>query len=114
MVVLPTAADDYTVAEGRAHPHIVGLDAPWTRPRSVGHRVNEEKPFPVPEISDRRSRRTDTGPSRPAPAWVITGLIGLIALGIAGYDAVYTWLERAELRRRGAVARRNHEGRRGR
>ncbi|MEV0108221.1 hypothetical protein AB0H42_18045 [Nocardia sp. NPDC050799] len=48
------------------------------------------------------------------PATVITGLIGLIALGIAGYDAVYTWLERAELRRRGAAARRNHEGRRGR
>ncbi|MFQ6228151.1 hypothetical protein [Nocardia sp. NPDC002869] len=47
-------------------------------------------------------------------ATVITGLIGLIALAIAGYAAVYTWPERAESRRRGAAAHRNHEGRRGR
>ncbi|WP_058853154.1 hypothetical protein [Nocardia jinanensis] len=46
------------------------------------------------------------------PATVITGLLGVIALGVAGYDAVYNWLDRAELRRRGAAARRDREGRR--
>jgi fructose-specific phosphotransferase system IIC component len=34
------------------------------------------------------------------PVVVITGLLGLIALGIAGYDAIYNWLDRADLRRR--------------
>ncbi|WP_433490273.1 hypothetical protein [Nocardia grenadensis] len=48
------------------------------------------------------------------PATVITGLLGSIALGIAGYDAVYTWLERTELRRHGAAASRKHENRHGR
>lgn len=40
------------------------------------------------------------------PVAVIAGILGLVALGIAGYDAVYSALERAELRRRGARARR--------
>ncbi|GGP10231.1 hypothetical protein LDL08_23570 [Nonomuraea glycinis] len=34
------------------------------------------------------------------PVAVITGLLGLIALGIAGYDAIYNWLDRGGLRRR--------------
>jgi hypothetical protein len=45
---------------------------------------------------------------------VIAGLLGLIAVGIAGYDTVYNWLDRAELRRRGARARRASEARDGR
>ncbi|MEU4311049.1 hypothetical protein [Nocardia sp. NPDC024068] len=47
------------------------------------------------------------------PAAVITGLTGVVALVMAGYDAVYTWLERADLRRRGARARREGRGHRG-
>ena len=38
------------------------------------------------------------------PVAVITGILGVMALGIAGYDAVYEWLTRAELRRRGTRA----------
>jgi fructose-specific phosphotransferase system IIC component len=34
------------------------------------------------------------------PVVVISGLLALIALGIAGYDAIYNWLDRADLRRR--------------
>jgi len=34
------------------------------------------------------------------PVAVIAGILGLIALGIAGYDAVYNWLDRAQQRRR--------------
>ncbi|WP_406313270.1 hypothetical protein OHA77_33185 [Streptosporangium sp. NBC_01639] len=45
------------------------------------------------------------------PITVITGLLGLIALSMAGYDAIYNWLDRADLRRRGSRARREHEGR---
>ncbi|MGW1740071.1 hypothetical protein ACWCPQ_14810 [Nocardia sp. NPDC001965] len=47
------------------------------------------------------------------PAAVITGLVGVAALCIAGYDVVYSWLDRAELRRRGARARERdgHHGR---
>jgi cadmium resistance protein CadD (predicted permease) len=39
------------------------------------------------------------------PVAVITGILGLIGIVIAGYDAVYNWLDRAELRRREARAR---------
>jgi hypothetical protein len=42
-------------------------------------------------------------------AGVITGIFGLLAVGIAGYDALYEWLGRVQLRRRAARAR---EGRR--
>ncbi|MFC4565472.1 hypothetical protein ACFO4E_26745 [Nocardiopsis mangrovi] len=38
------------------------------------------------------------------PVGVIAGILGLVAVGMAGYDAVYEWLHRAELRRRGARA----------
>jgi hypothetical protein len=48
------------------------------------------------------------------PVAVITGLLGLIALSVAGYDAIYNWLDRADLRRRGGRARREREGRQGR
>ncbi|WP_410657171.1 hypothetical protein [Amycolatopsis sp. lyj-112] len=47
------------------------------------------------------------------PASVITGIVGLIGISIAGYDAVDGWLERADLRRREARVRREHEGRQG-
>ncbi|MEN3609069.1 hypothetical protein [Plantactinospora sp. ZYX-F-223] len=39
------------------------------------------------------------------PVAVITGILGLVALGIAGYDAVYYWLDRVGQRRREARAR---------
>ncbi|MFL1376638.1 MULTISPECIES: hypothetical protein [unclassified Nocardiopsis] len=47
------------------------------------------------------------------PVSVITGILGLIGVGMAGYDALYNWLQRIDLRRRGAAAqaRRNGEGR---
>ncbi|MGS2648433.1 hypothetical protein [Streptosporangium sp. LJ11] len=48
------------------------------------------------------------------PVTVITGLLGLIALGMAGYDAIYEWLGRVNLRRREARAHREREGRQGR
>jgi cadmium resistance protein CadD (predicted permease) len=48
------------------------------------------------------------------PVTVITGLLGLIALGMAGYDAIYEWQGRADLRRREARAHREREGRQGR
>lgn len=48
------------------------------------------------------------------PVTVITGILGLIALSVAGYDAIYNRLDRADLRRRGSRARREHEGRQGR
>ena len=50
------------------------------------------------------------------PATVIVGIVGLIAVGMAGYDALYEWTERSELRRRGdrARARREREAREGR
>lgn len=35
------------------------------------------------------------------PATVIIGILGLIGLGMAGYDAIYEALGRANLRRRG-------------
>ncbi|MGP3963554.1 hypothetical protein ACTWPT_47065 [Nonomuraea sp. 3N208] len=40
--------------------------------------------------------------------------LGLIALGIAGYDAIYNWLDRADLRRREARTRRQSLNARGR
>lgn len=48
------------------------------------------------------------------PATVIVGIVGLIAVGMAGYDALYEWTNRSELRRRGARARREREAREGR
>lgn len=48
------------------------------------------------------------------PATVITGLLGLMGLGIAGYDAVYEWTARADLRRRGARAAARRNGTEGR
>ncbi|MEU4539627.1 hypothetical protein AB0G15_32705 [Streptosporangium sp. NPDC023825] len=48
------------------------------------------------------------------PVTVITGLLGLIALGMAGYDALYEWQGRINLRRREARAHREREGRQGR
>ncbi|WP_440073120.1 hypothetical protein [Streptosporangium sp. OZ121] len=48
------------------------------------------------------------------PVTVITGLLGLIALGMAGYDALYEWQGRVDLRRRAARAHREREGRQGR
>ncbi|MFB9905540.1 hypothetical protein [Allokutzneria oryzae] len=48
------------------------------------------------------------------PVAVIAGILGLLGLGIAAYDAIYEWLKRAELRRRGARARREQERRQGR
>ncbi len=48
------------------------------------------------------------------PVAVITGVLGLVALSMAGYDVVYNWLDRAELRRRGAKTRREHDAREGR
>lgn len=48
------------------------------------------------------------------PASVITGILGLVGISIAGYDAVDGWLERADLRRREARVRREREGQQGR
>ncbi|MBB5858336.1 hypothetical protein ACFQ05_22195 [Amycolatopsis umgeniensis] len=48
------------------------------------------------------------------PAAVIIGIVGLIGLSIAGYDLVDSWSERADLRRREARVRREHEGHQGR
>ncbi|MFF3438285.1 hypothetical protein [Streptosporangium sp. NPDC002721] len=48
------------------------------------------------------------------PVAVITGILGLVALGMAVYDVIYEWLSRAELRRRGERAQRAREGRQGR
>ncbi|SQE00430.1 MULTISPECIES: hypothetical protein [unclassified Parafrankia] len=45
------------------------------------------------------------------PVAAIAGILGLVALGIAGYDAVYYWLDRADRRRREASARREREAR---
>jgi hypothetical protein len=33
------------------------------------------------------------------PVAVISGVLSLVALGIAGYDAIYNWLDRGRLRR---------------
>jgi hypothetical protein len=48
------------------------------------------------------------------PVAVIAGVLGLVGLGVAGYDVVYEWLDRAELRRRGARAGRERDAREGR
>ncbi|EME55871.1 hypothetical protein [Amycolatopsis decaplanina] len=45
------------------------------------------------------------------PAAVITGIVGLLGLSVAGYDLLDGWSERAELRRREARVRREREGR---
>lgn len=34
------------------------------------------------------------------PVAAITGILGLLAIGVAGYDAVYSWLDRVRMRRR--------------
>lgn len=47
------------------------------------------------------------------PASVITGIIGLLGLSVAGYDLIDTWLERAELRRRSERARQARESEQG-
>lgn len=33
---------------------------------------------------------------------VLPGILGLVAVGVAGYDVVYNWLDRANRRRRAA------------
>jgi uncharacterized membrane protein len=48
------------------------------------------------------------------PVTVIAGILGLVALGIAGYDAVYNWLDQVSRRRLEARARRAREAREGR
>ncbi|OHV43423.1 hypothetical protein BBK14_31440 [Parafrankia soli] len=48
------------------------------------------------------------------PVAVIAGILGLLAIGVGGYDVVYNWLDQAELRRRAARARREREAREGR
>ncbi|MFD6067631.1 MULTISPECIES: hypothetical protein [Amycolatopsis] len=48
------------------------------------------------------------------PAAVITGILGLLGLGIAGYDLIDGWAERADLRRREARVLREREERQGR
>jgi hypothetical protein len=40
------------------------------------------------------------------PAGVIIGILGLIGVSMAGYDAIYEALGRAQLRRRAAKSRR--------
>lgn len=50
------------------------------------------------------------------PVSVITGVLGLVGIGMAGYDALYEWTARLDLRRREAKAkaRREREAREGR
>lgn len=43
------------------------------------------------------------------PVTVIVGLIGLLGIGVAGYDALYEWQGRVQLRRRGAKAKARRE-----
>jgi MFS superfamily sulfate permease-like transporter len=43
------------------------------------------------------------------PVAVIVGILAVIALGMAGYDAIYEALGRAELRRRAAKVQRERE-----
>jgi len=45
------------------------------------------------------------------PVAVIIDILGLLGLGIAGYDLIYNWSERAELRRREVRVLRGREGR---
>lgn len=46
------------------------------------------------------------------PVTVIVGLLGLSAMGFAGYGAFEEWAERSELRRRAAkIAREREQGR---
>ncbi|AXB42423.1 hypothetical protein [Amycolatopsis albispora] len=37
-------------------------------------------------------------------AAVVIGILGMLGVSVAGYDALYNWAERTELRRRGAKA----------
>jgi hypothetical protein len=39
------------------------------------------------------------------PVTVIVGLFGLMAVGMAGYDALYEWLKRSQERRQAARSR---------
>lgn len=43
------------------------------------------------------------------PAAVIIGIVGLLAVGIAVYDALYYWLERVQQRRRADRSRQERE-----
>lgn len=45
------------------------------------------------------------------PAAVIIGILGLLAVSMAGYDAIYYWLDRVQQRRRAARSRREREAR---
>jgi hypothetical protein len=45
------------------------------------------------------------------PVAVITGILGLIAVGMAGYDAIYYWLDRVNRRRQAARYRREPDAR---
>jgi hypothetical protein len=45
------------------------------------------------------------------PVAVITGILGLVAVGIAGYDAVYNWLDRANQHRQAARRQRERDTR---
>jgi hypothetical protein len=43
------------------------------------------------------------------PVTVIVGLFGLMAVGMAGYDALYEWLNRSQERRQAARSREARE-----
>jgi len=43
------------------------------------------------------------------PAAVITGVLGLVGIGVAGYDALYEWTKRIEMRRTAAKSRKERE-----
>jgi hypothetical protein len=45
------------------------------------------------------------------PVAVITGILGLVAVGIAGYDVIYNWLDRANQRRQAARYQRGSDSR---
>lgn len=43
------------------------------------------------------------------PAAVIIGVLGLVGIGVAGYDVLYEWTKRIDMRRRAARSRRERE-----